>query len=350
MDGARPPVPTRLCLGLCGLLASVPFLFPFHRLPFPTFYPEWLAFALGLAALAAMGLALSGRAVPIPAMALGLLAFTGVLVIQVALGEVAYPLRSAMGALYALWAALLVVLGAWLGGGLGERAVSHALQWWLAIAGTVVAASGFFQYYHTPLFGGGAIVIAQPMNWMFGVIGQPNNFALYLGATLLSIAFLHSRRALGFTPSALMALLVSGGMALSGSRMSWIYMAAIFALAPVLFRGDGPDAGGRFLRLVLVAFAVFCSVQVLNLYTDAFTGPEGRPFSAGERFVRFLETDSASGGRTIRMQLFLYGWLMFLSHPILGVGFGEYAWRAFNLAAGLAGPFPAGLDRHSHNL
>src|SRR6267378_31765 len=44
------------------------------------------------------------------------------------------------------------------------------------------------------------------------------------------------------------------------------------------------------------------------------------------------------------------GWMMFLSKPTLGVGFGEYAWRALELSMDFPGSVPAGLDRHSHNL
>jgi len=348
MDGPRSQFPLHLCLVLCGLMVSVPFLFPYHYFPFLTFYNEWFAFVIGLAALGAMGLAPSRHAVPVPAMCLGLFAFTAVLALQVALGQVAYPLRSAMGALYSIWAALMVLLGAWLAGELGENTVAHSLQWWLAIAGTLVAASGFLQLYHTPLPASIAMA-AQPGKLMFGVIGQSNNFANYLGAALLSVAFLRSRGVLGAAAAALMALLLSTGMALSGSRTSWGYMAVSLVLIPLLLRRDSPEAAGKVLRVAAFAFAVFALVQVLNLYTDVFTGPEGRTASAGERLVRYLDSDNASGER-IRIQLFLYAWLMFLSNPILGAGFGEYGWRAFELAAGLQGPVTAGLDRHSHNL
>jgi O-antigen ligase len=349
MDGTRTPFLLRLCLGLCGLMVAVPFLWPHHAFPFPSFYTEWLAFVLGLAALAAIGSAPSRHAVPVPGMSLGLFAFTAVLVLQVALGEVAYPLRSAMGALYSIWAALIVMLGAWLGNERGESTVSHSLQWWLAIAGTLAAASGFFQYYHTPL-SAGTVLLPQPINMMFGFVGQSNNFANYLGAALLSVAFLHSRKALGAAPALLMTLLMSAGMALSGSRTSWGYMVIYFALVLLLYRGGSREEGRGILRITLFAFAVFLLVQVLNAYTDVLTGPEGRPDSAGERFIRYLESDSRSGERPIRMQLFLYAWVMFLSRPILGVGFGEYAWRAFELSMDFPGSVPAGLDRHSHNL
>src|SRR5882672_2828077 len=348
MDGPRSQFPLHLCLVLCGLMVSVPFLFPYHYFPFLTFYNEWFAFVIGLAALGAMGLAPSRHAVPVPAMCLGLFAFTAVLALQVAIGQVAYPLRSAMGALYSIWAALMVLLGAWLAGELGENTVAHSLQWSLAIAGTLVAASGFLQLYHTPLPASIAMV-AQPGKLMFGVIGQSNNFANYLGTALLSVAFLRSRGVLGAAAAALMALLLSTGMALSGSRTSWGYMAVSLVFIPLLLRRGSPEAAGKVLRVAAFAFAVFALVQVLNLYTDVFTGPEGRTPSAGERLVRYLDSDNASGER-IRIQLFLYAWLMFLSNPILGAGFGEYGWRAFELAANLPEPVTAGLDRHSHNL
>jgi O-antigen ligase len=349
MDGTRTPFLLRLCLGLCGLMVAVPFLWPHHSFPFPSFYTEWLAFVLGLAALGAMGSAPSRRAAPVPGMSLGLFALTAVLVLQAALGEVAYPLRSAMGALYSIWAALIVMLGAWLGNERGESPVSHSLQWWLAIAGTLAAATGFFQYYHTPL-SAVIVLVQQPVNVMLGLVGQSNNFADYLAAALLSVAFLHSRKALGATPALLMTLLMSAGMALSGSRTSWGYMVIYFAVVLLLYCGGSREEGKGILRITLFAFTVFLLVQVLNAHTDVLTGPEGRPDSAGERFVRFLESDSSSGERPIRIQLFLYAWMMFLSSPLLGVGFGEYAWRAFELSMDFPGSVPAGLDRHSHNL
>jgi len=110
MNGMR--VPSFVRLSLCGVLVSAPFLNPYHYYPFVTFYTEYLAFAIGLAALAAIAIGPSRNPVPIPGMCLGLFLLTALLVVQAALGQVAYPLRSATGALYLIWAALLVMLGA----------------------------------------------------------------------------------------------------------------------------------------------------------------------------------------------------------------------------------------------
>ncbi len=345
----RVPDLLRLSLVVCGLLISLPFLNPYHYYPFLTFYTEWLAFVIGLVALAAIAAGSSRNTVPIPGMCIGLFVLTALLVLQAALDQVAYPLRSAVGALYAIWAGLLVMLGAWLKSELGEAVVSRTLQWWLAVAGVVAAASGFIQYYHIPL-PAGVYATVQPVNMMLGTINQPNNFADYLGCALVSVAFLNARNALSALPALLISLPLAAGMALSGSRGSWSYIAVAFALVPLLRLGGRSQEAKRVLQLACLAFAVFLLVQVLNFYTGIFAGPEGRPNSSGERLIRYLEIDGETGQRPIRIQLFLYAWLMFLSSPFLGIGFGEYAWRAFELSAGLQGPFPQGLDRHSHNL
>ncbi len=345
----RVPDLHRLSLVVCGLLISLPFLNPYHYYPFLTFYTEWLAFVIGLVALAAIAAGSSRNTVPIPGMCIGLFVLTAVLVLQVALDQVAYPLRSAVGALYMIWAGLLVMLGAWLKSELGEVVVSRTLQWWLAVAGVVAAASGFIQYHHIPLpFG--TYSTERPLNMMLGTVGQPNNFADYLGCALVSVAFLYARNALSSFPALFIALPLSAGMALSGSRGSWGYIVVAFALVPFLRRSGHSQEAKRVLQLACLTFAVFLLVQVLNFYTGIFAGPEGRPNSSGERLIRYLEIDAGTGERPIRIQLFLYAWLMFLSSPFLGIGFGEYAWHAFALSASLQGAFPQGLDRHSHNL
>src|SRR2546425_12846671 len=104
----RVPDLHRLSLVVCGVLISLPFLNPYHYYPFLTFYTEWLAFVIRLVALAAIAMGPSRNALPIPGMCIGLFALTGLVVLQAALCQVAYPLRSAMGALYTIWAALLV--------------------------------------------------------------------------------------------------------------------------------------------------------------------------------------------------------------------------------------------------
>src|SRR5207245_11252010 len=150
-------------------------------------------------------------------------------------------------------------------------------------------ASGFVQYYHVPLPACCAYVAIQPLNAMFGTVNQPNNFADYLGCAVISVAFLHARNALGLLPALLIALPLAAGIALSGSRSSWAYFAIAFATVPLLRLGGHPPEAKRILRLACFALAVFLLVQILNLYTGIFVGPEGTPSSSGERLMRYLE-------------------------------------------------------------
>src|SRR5882672_2562171 len=57
--GLSPPKITlisRISLALLGLMVSLPFLNFHHSLPLPTFYTEWMAFALGIAASRSLSL------------------------------------------------------------------------------------------------------------------------------------------------------------------------------------------------------------------------------------------------------------------------------------------------------
>jgi len=346
VNGARESLSLRLGLACCGLVVSVPFLNPHHYYPLLIFYTEWLAFASGLLALAAVALARSPNPIPIPGMCFGLFLLASLLVLQAALGWVAYPVRSAVGALYLIWAALIAILGAWLASELGEARVARALQWWIALAGVLAAGSGFVQYYELPL-PMGVYTTVEPINQMFGTVNQTNSFADYLGCALLSVAFLHARSSLGFLPALVLALPLAAGMALSGSRGAWAYMGIGFAVAFLLRVGGRLPDARKILLVASLAFAFFLLVQLLNSYTEIFAGPLGKPLSSGDRLV---DPRNMEFGGTGRGQLFLYAWLMFLSHPFLGTGFGEFAWNAFGLAADLPGFVPPGLDQHAHNL
>jgi hypothetical protein len=51
LDQSDPPTVLRAAVLLTGLAWTLPFLQPYHRFPLTSFYSEWLAFALGLAAV-----------------------------------------------------------------------------------------------------------------------------------------------------------------------------------------------------------------------------------------------------------------------------------------------------------
>src|SRR6266849_5673398 len=91
---------------LAGSLCLLPFLLPYHQQPLLSFYPEWLAAALGIAASLTL---LVGRGVPavsfvsLPVPARWLIAFAVFLAAQAASGGHAYSQLPLLAALYVLY-------------------------------------------------------------------------------------------------------------------------------------------------------------------------------------------------------------------------------------------------------
>src|SRR5258706_495828 len=104
-----------MTLLLAGCLCLLPFLLPYHQQPIPSFFPEWLASALGIAAaltlLVGRGVA-AASFVPLPVPARWLIAFAVFLAIQAAGSGRVYSQLPLVAALYVLYAVLTIWLGA----------------------------------------------------------------------------------------------------------------------------------------------------------------------------------------------------------------------------------------------
>jgi len=244
MTAGLPPskitLASRIGLALSGLMVSLPFLNFHHSLPLPTFHTEWMAFALGSAALLALT---RGKQTGFPFLSLGLIGLMLVLMVQVALGMVAYAERSLLGALYVLWAALLVWLGAHLREHCGVERVGLVLQGFVAFGGFLVAITGFMLYYQID-WAGFRLISGAGMDGMVGTIAQRNNFANYLGCALASVVFLFGRRRLSLPLATLLAAPLVLGLVLSISRSAWIYVLLIsISVCWTFWLGDRERSG-----------------------------------------------------------------------------------------------------------
>src|SRR5258706_9204020 len=88
---------------LAGSLCLLPFLLPYHQPPILSFFPEWLAAALGVAAALALLVGRGVTAVFLPAPAPWVIAVAVLLAAQAASGGLSYfqiPLFSALSVLY----------------------------------------------------------------------------------------------------------------------------------------------------------------------------------------------------------------------------------------------------------
>src|SRR5262245_16220508 len=168
-----------VCLLLAGAMCLLPFLIPYHQLPVLSFYPEWLAVALGVCA-ALVALAWRGAAiVSIPAPGLWLGAFALFLLLRAADGWQVYPQISLLAALYVVFAALMIWLGAQLANALGAERVALALAAFILAGALANALAGVIQFYGRPVLLDD-VVARMGGNRAHGNIAQANLYAEYL--------------------------------------------------------------------------------------------------------------------------------------------------------------------------
>ena len=335
---------SRTSLALLGLMVSLPFLNFHHSLPLPTFYTEWTAFAFGTAALLALAFA---RGTGLPLLSLGLFGLMLVLLVQVALGTVAYAERSLLGALYLLWAALLVWLGAHLREHCGPGRVGLVLQVFVAFGGFLVAITGFLVHYQIDWLGV-RLVSGEGSDGMFGSLAQRNHFANYLGCALASVVFLFARRWLSLPLATLLAAPLVLGLVLSISRSAWIYVLLVFISACWTFwLGDRE----RLKPLVVFSLGVLILFAGLNVVVVQFpwlAAAGAQTPTLGGRWMQTVASGETQLGAQVRIYLLKEAWAMFAGHPFLGIGFGEFAWNLLEHGAGFDGSSSA-MTSHAHN-
>lgn len=333
----------RASLALIGLAWTVPFLQPYHRFPLAGFYSEWLAFALGLAAALVLLHKPTWREAPLPVVVLAPVGLAAVLVLQAALGLVPYPEQALIAVLYLVWAALIVLLGQALRRGPGMMVLATTLSWWTLAGGILSAAVGLLQHFH-PAGMPAYLVMAKIGPGVYGNLGQANHYATYLTVALACALYLHARGRLGAGWMIGCAALLLPPLALSGSRSIWLYFGALVSFAVLLHK---VDRGMESRKLVNAALGLSAGFVVAHWVVSLpFAAP---PASAPAVVTSAERVFDAATGMGPRLQLWRDAWRMFIDAPVLGAGFGHFAWHHFDsVAAGVS--TDARVYKHAHNL
>lgn len=331
---------------LAGLALTIPVLLPYHAYPLLTFYGEWMALLLGLMALAPMLFVKKEELPKLPWMSVALFGFCVLLYLQMAVGLVAYPQRSVTGVMYALWAALLIWLGVWLRTALGLERATIAVAVFLAAGAWLLAISGFMQYFDIQTAHVRFIEPAKQVG-MYGVLAQRNLFANYVACGLLATGYLLLQRRIGSLTAILIGMPLAVALAYSGARSAWMY--AVVLLVLFLWIRHRSGAGHPGLRGVAFAVAA-CAVFVLVRVGPASEAvPRADDLAPWEWLPQRIE-DFAQVPIAPRLLLAWHALLQFKSHPLMGVGFGEFAWNLYQNTFELEGNLTPGIDRHAHNL
>lgn len=196
------------------------------------------------------------------------------------------------------------------------RAVLTAL--FLAAAGQALTGVGQFVLgIGPPTFAVGGFMRAH------GMFGQPNPFAGYLGTVLpLALAMTLAPQPVRFRAVAALALAMTAlGIALSLSRGAWLGLAISLTVMALAW-------SGRARKLVPPLVAAAAIVVVLAMIGALPPTIASRITSVIDNFgvfdVRTVPLTSENFAVVERMAHWQAGWWMFLDHPILGVGTGNY--------------------------
>jgi len=311
---------------LAGSLCLLPFLLPYHQQPIPSFFPEWLAAALGTAAaltlLVGRGVAaISFVSLPVPAR--WLIAFAVFLAVQAVGGGGVYSQLPLVAALYVIYAVLTIWLGVQLTAALGIERTATALAAFVLAGALANSLAGVIQFYGRPKLLEDVIAELHG-NRAYGNIAQANLYANYLALGEGALLFLWARARVrtAYALPALAILLL--GSALSGSRGALLYALWYAALGVVAARIQD-HAEARRLRFAAYAVAVvtlsaYFAVPWLN--DVLHLGPPDQ--SALDRIL------TAPGEHAEpRRQAWLIALRVFIGAPLAGVGVGEFAGAAF---------------------
>ena len=212
---------------------------------------------------------------------------------------------------------------------------------WCALAGALAStAIGLFQQYAPEAIG--RIAMRRMTPAIYANLGQPNHLAHQLALGLASLVYLSATRRLSVAGGVVLAMPMLFVAALTQSRSPWLYFAAFAILAGFHRRSPDPAVGRRLLIgslwLVPGIAAAQMAAQLPFLQPASYTMlPIDRLFEV-------------ASGWSPRVAVWKEAWAMFASSPLLGVGFGQFAWRHFLQVSAAAGSVAPGLYDHAHNL
>ncbi|CBJ39092.1 conserved membrane protein of unknown function [Ralstonia solanacearum CMR15] len=298
----------------------VPFLVAPHSYPIPTFYGEFATAICWLAvAVAVLGLTWASK-VGLPKIVVAAFALIGVLLLQLVVATPLNPFFS--------FAAVIFLIATVAVTGLGARCrelpgTAEVIAGALILGGLLTVGIELLQLFRVP---GLPELFFSPTpsgvgRRMWGNLNQPNHIASYLAFGLAACLFLAHRYRRARIPLAAAVLLLLLGMSLTVSRITWLHIAVVGGLA-----GWAAAAGERGLRKWVIAcvplVGLVVAYQICNwlvAYANILWHLD-LPTSLEDRMQQ---------GVGLRKFLWNHAWHIFLAHPWLGGGWGDYAWNQY---------------------
>ncbi|MCF8197363.1 MAG: Wzy polymerase domain-containing protein [Sulfuritalea sp.] len=315
---------------------------PIHTPPITTFWSEWWAGALGLAAVITGLLAIRGRTLNLP-WVLGIPAVLLLaLVLQFATGRVTFPQVGLLYASYLLWSGMLIILGRYLVETIGFARFAGVVA--SAFVAGALIGSGIALMQWLGLSQGIEWVIPRSGTTAFANLGQANHHAHYSWLGITSAFYLRGRGALSRPALWLLILPMASGSVLSGSRSVFLYSVILLAAAAYFQRRHAEGHAVSFFRDAFLLLPVVVALSFFAAWAAQFIPEASGDSTAGARIF------AAVAGPSARIELARSAWAAFLEYPWLGQGAGSYPWGAFVAASNHVGDPPYAVSENAHNL
>jgi len=319
-------------------MVSLPFLSLDAFEPIGSFFGEWWAVVLGLCAVSTMAIAQPGGVAAPPRVVLIPFALAALIVLHIAMGWVAHDRLARLARLYLLWAGALMWCARALVDARGLESLATMIAWCITGGALASAGAAMVQAHGlVPWFGG--MIIPGYGGRAYGNLAQANHLADYLALGLVAGAYLHTSGRLHMPLLAATYLILLYGLVLSGSRSSWLYVVFILAGAALVARHLEVRPARRLLNAAVLACGAFVIMQIVLTLG-------GWPIDP----AAVTTAQRLSVGGEERWTIWVGALRMFADAPWTGAGFGRFAARFFEIAAGLDPPRPSEVTNHAHNL
>lgn len=339
---------------LVGLLTVVPFLQPFHDLPYTSFYSQWAALALGVVACVPFTLRSFWENLSIPKVAIPLAGFVALFAAQHPFVQHSYASQALVPALYVSWAICLTVVAAWLRATLGIDYLLRIFAWIMLFGGILHALLGLAQYFNLPGYLAAWLDYNPPGSPISGNVGQANHYATQLTLASIALIYLYAVARLSIFLALPLVVLLVFGLTLSASRSVLLYCTGILFMSLLVYLHSHAPKHRRLVMMAAFVLATLVLVQMLAPFLNDWL--HGAMANVGFETSKLAQTALERARVTDGIQLRISEWhkagLMFWHSPLWGIGFGNYGWYSFNYQAlpqfsALSTP---DLFHNSHNL